>query len=115
MAHLEYREHRISVTFDTPNQFQFTPVVRIRLGDSAEVLTTILAHKAFVTKEIGIEFGFILGREWIDEHLSESQRDEASPRVRLDWLDIVVPGILCIAVGSGVSVAIYLLIKLIWA
>jgi hypothetical protein len=72
VAYREYREHRISVTFDTPNQFQITPVVRIRRGDSLEVLVTIRMDKALVSKETAIEFGFILGREWIDKHLSES-------------------------------------------
>ena len=75
MANLEYRGHLISVSaiFDTPSQYQFTPVVEIRRGDSADVLMTILTHEAFITDQRQIEFGFVLGREWIDAHLSESR------------------------------------------
>jgi hypothetical protein len=55
----------------TPSQFQFTPVVEVRRVDSPEVLTTILTQHAFVLQERAIEFGFILGREWIDKRLAE--------------------------------------------
>ena len=74
MANLEYRGHLISVSviYDTESQFLFTPVVEIRRGDSPEVLTTILTQHAFVLQERAIEFGFMLGREWIDNRLLES-------------------------------------------
>ena len=39
-----------------------------------DVLVTILTHEAFITDQKAIEFGFVLGREWIDAHLSESTR-----------------------------------------
>ena len=58
--------------FDMPSRFLFTPVVEIRRGDSPELLTTTLTHDAFVLQERAIEFGFTLGREWIDKQLSES-------------------------------------------
>ena len=63
MANLEYRGHLISVSaiFDTPSQYQFTPVVEIRRDDSPDVLNTILTHHAFVLEGTAIEFGFILG------------------------------------------------------
>ena len=38
-----------------------------------DVLVTILTHEAFITDQKAIEFGFVLGREWIDAHLSESR------------------------------------------
>ena len=74
-ANLKHRGHLISVStiFDTPNQYQFTPVVEIRRGDSAGVLNTILIHHAFIMQEKAIELGFKLGREWIDMQLLESQ------------------------------------------
>ena len=74
MATRQYREHLISVSaiFDTPNQYLFTPVVEVRRGGSPEVLTTILTQHAFVLEDRTIEFGFMLGREWIDNRLSES-------------------------------------------
>ena len=74
MANLEYRDHRISVSviYDTPNKFQFTPVIDIRRAESSEVLNTILTQATFNTIENAIEFGFRLGREWIDKGLSES-------------------------------------------
>ena len=73
MANLQYRDHVISVSaiFDTPNQYQFTPCVEIRLADSKDVLNTILTHDAFVMEDRAIEFGFILGREWVDKRLAE--------------------------------------------
>ena len=76
MANLKYSGHLISVSaiFDTPNQYQFTPVVEIRRGDSAGVLNTILTHHAFIIQEKAIDLGFILGREWIDKQLLESPR-----------------------------------------
>ncbi len=76
MANLKYRGHLISVStiFDTPAQYQFTPVVEIRRGDSAGVLNTILSHHAFIIQEKAIDLGFILGREWIDKQLLESPR-----------------------------------------
>lgn len=77
MANLKkYRGHLISVSaiVDTPNQYQFTPVVEIRRGDSAGVLNTILTDDAFIIQEKAIDLGFILGREWIDKQLLESPR-----------------------------------------
>jgi hypothetical protein len=74
VANLEYRGHLISVSaiFDAPSQFQLkTPVVEVRRGDSPEVLTTILTQHAFVLQDRAVEFGFILGREWIDKRLAE--------------------------------------------
>ena len=78
MASREYKDYLISVSaiHDTPSQFQFTPVVEVRCGDSTEVLTTILTQHAFILQEGAIEFGFILGREWIDKHLSEFPSSE---------------------------------------
>ena len=72
MANLEYRGHLISVSviYDTPNKFQFTPVIDIRRAESIGVLNTILTHHAFVLQERAIEFGFGLGREWVDERLA---------------------------------------------
>ena len=69
VANLKYSGHLISVStiFDTPNQYQFTPVVEIRRGDSAGVLNTILTHHAFIIQEKAIDLGFILGCEWIDK------------------------------------------------
>jgi hypothetical protein len=74
VAHQEYKDHLISVSVihDTPSQYRFTPVVEIRRGDSPQVLVTILTHHSFITEEMAIEFGFILGREWIDKQFSES-------------------------------------------
>ena len=68
VANLEYRDHRISVSviYDTPNKFQFTPVIDIRRAESSEVLNTILTQATFNTIENAIAFGFRLGREWID-------------------------------------------------
>ena len=73
MANQEYRDHRISVSviFDTPSQYQFTPVIDIRCADSIQVLNTILTHEAFDTVRNATEFGFELGREWIDKRLAE--------------------------------------------
>jgi hypothetical protein len=72
MANLEYRGHLISVSviYDTPNKFQFTPVIDIRRAESIGVLNTILTHQAFITVEMADEFGFGLGREWVDERLA---------------------------------------------
>ena len=74
MANLEYRGHLISVSVicDTPNKFQFTPVINVRLAESSEVLNTIVTQRAFDTIHRATAFGFGLGREWIDERLSES-------------------------------------------
>ena len=74
MANLEYRDHRISVSviYDTPSQYQFTPVVEIRRAGSTQVVNTILTHEAFMTDQGAIAFGFGLGREWIDRQSSES-------------------------------------------
>jgi hypothetical protein len=68
MANLEYRRHFISVSvmFDRPNKFQFTPVIDIRSAESIEVLTTILTHHTFIIREMATEFGFVLGCEWVD-------------------------------------------------
>jgi len=74
MANQEYRRHLISVSaiFDAPSQYQLkTPVVEVRRADSPEILTTILTPHAFVLHDRVIEFGFILGREWIDKRLAE--------------------------------------------
>ena len=74
MANLEYRGHLIfvSVIFDAPSQYQLkTPVVEVRRADSPEVLTTILTHHAFVLQDRAIEFGFVLGREWVDKQFAE--------------------------------------------
>jgi hypothetical protein len=53
VANLKYSGHLISVSviFDTPNQYQFTPVVEIRRGDSAGVLNTILTHHVLLSKK----------------------------------------------------------------
>ena len=71
MANLEYRGHLISVSviYATQNRYQLTPVIDIRLTESGHVLTTIMTHQAFITAEMAIEFGFGLGREWVDERL----------------------------------------------
>jgi hypothetical protein len=76
VANLEYRDHRISVSviYDTPSQYQFTPVVGIRRAGSTQALNTIMTHEVFMTDEKAIEFGFILGREWIDKRLAETSR-----------------------------------------
>jgi hypothetical protein len=76
VANLEYRDHRISVSviYDTPSQYQFTPVVEIRRAGSTQALNTIMTHEAFMTDQSAIEFGFILGREWIDKRLAEPSR-----------------------------------------
>jgi hypothetical protein len=76
VANLEYRDHRISVSviYDTPSQYQFTPVVEIRRAGSTQVLKTILTHEAFMTDQRAIDFGFMLGREWIDKRLAEPSR-----------------------------------------
>jgi hypothetical protein len=74
MANLEYRGHLISVSviFDAPSQDQLkTPVVEVRRCDSRQLLTTILPPHAFVLQERAIEFGFVLGREWVDKRLAE--------------------------------------------
>ena len=74
MAHLEYRDYVISVSvvYDTPNKYQFTPVIDIRRAASSEILNTTLTQASFNTIENATEFGFRLGREWIDKRLSES-------------------------------------------
>jgi hypothetical protein len=74
VANLEYRGHLISVSviFDAPNQDQLkTPVVEVRRCDSRQLLTTILTQHAFVVGERAIEFGFVLGREWVDKQVAE--------------------------------------------
>ena len=74
MANLEYRGHLISVSVicDAPSQDQLkTAVVEVRRCDSRQLLTTILTHHAFVLQERAIEFGFVLGREWVDKRLAE--------------------------------------------
>ena len=73
-GNLEYRGHLISVSviYDTPSRYQLTPVIDIRLAESGQILNTILTHQAFNTVENATEFGFGLGREWVDERLSES-------------------------------------------
>jgi hypothetical protein len=73
VANLEYKGHRISVSviYDTPNKFQFTPVTDIWRAESSEVINTILTHAAFNTIENATEFGFKLGREWIDKQLAK--------------------------------------------
>jgi hypothetical protein len=78
VANLEYKDHLISVSVihDTPNKFQFTPVIDIRLAESSQVLNTILTQQTFDTVENATKFGFGLGREWVDECLSESPTDE---------------------------------------
>jgi hypothetical protein len=76
VANLKYRGHLISVSviFDTPAQYRFTPVVEIRRGDSAGVLNIILTDHAYIIQEKAIDLGFILGREWIDKQLLEAPR-----------------------------------------
>ena len=76
MANLKYSGHLISVSviFDTPAQYHFTPFVEIRRGNSAEVLNTILTDHFFIIQEKAIDLGFILGREWIDKQLLEAPR-----------------------------------------
>jgi len=73
VANLEYRGHLIpvSVIYDTPNKFQFTPVIDIRRAESIEVLNTILIQQAFNTVENATVFDFGLGREWVDERLAD--------------------------------------------
>jgi hypothetical protein len=74
VADLEYRGHLITVSaiFDASSQYQLkTPIVEVRRGDSPEILTTILTPHALVLHDRAIEFGFILGREWIDKRLAE--------------------------------------------
>ena len=68
-----YRGHFISVSviYDTPNHYQFTPVVEIRRPKLNEVLNTIVTKQAFNTIQMATEFGFGLGREWVDERLLE--------------------------------------------
>ena len=72
MAHLEYRGHLISVSviYDIQNHYQFIPIIDIRRAEFIEVLNTILTQQAFNTVENATEFGFGLGREWVDERLS---------------------------------------------
>ena len=76
VANLEYRDHRISVSviYDTPSQYQFTPVVEIRRAGSTQVVNTILTHEAFMTDQRAIEFGFELGQAWVDQRLAEPSR-----------------------------------------
>ena len=76
VANLKYSGHLISVStiFDTPNQYQFTPVVEIRRSDSAGVLNTILTHHVFIIQEKASELGFMLGRQWLDNQILESPR-----------------------------------------
>jgi hypothetical protein len=73
VANLEYRGHIISVSvvYDTASQFLFTPVAEIRPADSNQVLSTILTQHAFVLQDRTIEYGFILGCEWVDKRLAE--------------------------------------------
>ena len=73
MANLEYKDHLISVSviYDAPNKFNFTPVVEIRCADSIQVVNTILTHHAFVLQDRAIEFGFVLGHEWVDKQSAE--------------------------------------------
>ena len=75
MANLEYRRHLISVSavYDRSSQCQFAPVVEIRHGNAR---TTILTHHALITEEMATEFGFVLGREWVDKRLLESPSRE---------------------------------------
>jgi hypothetical protein len=76
VANIEYRDHRISVSiiYDTPGQYQFSPVVEIRRAGSIQVLNTILTHEAFMTDQRAIEFGFELGQAWVDQRLAEPSR-----------------------------------------
>ena len=74
VADLEYRGHLITVSaiFDASSQYQLkTPVVEVRRCDSRQLLTTILTQHAFVVGERAIEFGFVLGREWVEKRLAE--------------------------------------------
>ena len=76
VANLEYKDHIVSVSaiWDTQHQYQFTPFVEIRARvASSKLLNTILTHhQAFTTDQKAIEFGFGLGREWIDNQSSKS-------------------------------------------
>jgi hypothetical protein len=74
VAALEYRDHVISVSviYDTPHKLQFTPVIDIRRAESSDVINTILTQEAFDTIQNATEFGFGLGREWVDRQSSES-------------------------------------------
>ena len=76
VANLEYRDHRISVSviYDTPSQYQFTPVVESRRSGSTQVVNSILTHEAFLTDQSAIEFGFELGQAWVDKRLAETSR-----------------------------------------
>jgi len=74
VANLEYRGHLITISaiFDASSQYQLkTPVVEVRRGDSPEILPSILTPQARVLQDRAIEFGFILGREWVDKRLAE--------------------------------------------
>ena len=74
MANLEYRDHLIFVSIirNSQSHYQFTPVIDIRRAEFGEVLNTILTHEGFNTIENAIEFGFGLGREWVDTQSSAS-------------------------------------------
>jgi hypothetical protein len=78
VADLDYRDHLIyvCVIHDTPSQYQFSPIVEIRRAGSGQVLNTIMTREGYITEEMAIEFGFGLGREWIDKRLSESPSSE---------------------------------------
>jgi hypothetical protein len=73
VANHEYRGHLISVSVvcDSPSHYQFTPVIDIRHAEFIEVLNTTLTQQAFDTIENATEFGFGLGREWIDDQSSD--------------------------------------------
>jgi hypothetical protein len=76
VANIEYKDHLISVSviYNTPNKFNFTPVVEIRCADSIQVVNTILTHKNFTTQEEATRFGFELGQAWVDKRLAEPSR-----------------------------------------
>ena len=43
----------VSVIYDTPSQYQFTPVVEIRRAGSTQVVNTMLTHEVFMTDRKG--------------------------------------------------------------
>ena len=74
VAKLEYKDHIVFVSaiWDTKHQYQFTPFVEIRRAASSKLNTILTHHQAFTTDQKAIEFGFGLGREWIDNQSSKS-------------------------------------------
>jgi hypothetical protein len=59
-----------STSQDTPNRYQFTPIIDIRQVEFIKVLNTIVTEHAFSSIESATWFGLGLSREWVDERLS---------------------------------------------